>query len=104
MALRVVSRAGSLMRVAPQLSAVTARGFAGFEERERGEERVHFRREEEKLLRNLLAKVKKQTDATDKEGADKTKSEDLSKLKAIVSKYHINETDLEELIKWKHTV
>lgn len=38
MALRVASRAGSLMRVAPQLSAASARGFASFEDRERGEE------------------------------------------------------------------
>ncbi|KAL3131684.1 hypothetical protein ABBQ38_007976 [Trebouxia sp. C0009 RCD-2024] len=63
MALRVVSRVGSLMRVAPQLSAPSARGFATFDDRERGEERVHFRREEERLLRDLLSKVKKQTDA-----------------------------------------
>ena len=38
MALLAVSRVGSLVRTMPQLSAVSARGFASFDERERGEE------------------------------------------------------------------
>lgn len=38
MALRAASRVGSMLRVAPQLSAASARGFANFDERERGEE------------------------------------------------------------------
>ena len=38
MALRAVSRVGPLMRVTPQLTAVSTRGFANFDERERGEE------------------------------------------------------------------
>ncbi|DBA96131.1 hypothetical protein WJX77_005569 [Trebouxia sp. C0004] len=102
MALRAVPRVGSLLRVVPQLSTASTRGFANFDERERGEERVHFKREEERLLRDLLAKVKKQTDETDKAGADKSKSEELSKLKSMVGKYNMKEADLEELIKWKH--
>lgn len=38
MALLAVSRVGSLVRIMPQLSVVSARGFSSFDERERGEE------------------------------------------------------------------
>ena len=38
MALRAVSRIGSLKQLAPQVSMVASRGFANFDERERGEE------------------------------------------------------------------
>ena len=38
MALRAVSRVGSVMRFAPQLSVMGTRNFANFDERERGEE------------------------------------------------------------------
>ena len=38
MALRAVSRVGSVVRFAPQLSVMGTRSFANFDERERGEE------------------------------------------------------------------
>ena len=38
MALRAVFRIGSVVRTSPQVAAVSARGFANFDERERGEE------------------------------------------------------------------
>lgn len=38
MALRAVSRVGSVMRVVPQMSVISTRSFANFDERERGEE------------------------------------------------------------------
>ncbi len=42
MALRAVSRVGSVLRVVPQLSTASTRGFANFDERERGEEVLHI--------------------------------------------------------------
>lgn len=42
MALRALSRVGSVSRIVPQLSTASTRGFANFDERERGEEVLHI--------------------------------------------------------------
>jgi len=79
---------------------VASRTFAAFEDRERGEEQVHFRREDEKLLRSLLAKVKKQADVAEG-GADGAKSAEEQQLKTILGD-KANPSTIEALIRWKH--
>jgi hypothetical protein len=44
------------------IACVAQRGMGTFEDKERGEEQIHFRKEDEKLLRKLLEKVKAQAD------------------------------------------
>ncbi|KAK9796336.1 hypothetical protein WJX73_007643 [Symbiochloris irregularis] len=63
----VARLAGSAVR-ALETRPVTlsaTRHFATIDDKERAEEKVHFKREDEKALRALLNKVKKQADAED---------------------------------------
>lgn len=62
---RVSSLAPSLRMLIvqrPAIAAASQRGMTNFKDKERGEETVHFRKEDEKLLRKLLEKVRAQAD------------------------------------------
>ena len=52
----------SLSAQRPAMYYVSERSMASFSDREKGEELVHFRKEDERLLRKLLEKVKAQAD------------------------------------------
>lgn len=52
----------SLAAQRPAMYYISERSMTSFSDREKGEERVHFRKEDEKLLRKLLEKVKAQAD------------------------------------------
>ncbi|KAK9918185.1 hypothetical protein WJX75_002078 [Coccomyxa subellipsoidea] len=76
--------------------------MTSFSDREKGEELVHFRKEDERLLRKLLEKVKAQADKVDTKEAEDHAESELAKLKDILEKYKVAEKDLKALIDWKH--
>mmetsp|Transcript_14345 Transcript_14345/g.33967 ORF Transcript_14345/g.33967 Transcript_14345/m.33967 type:complete len:104 (-) Transcript_14345:376-687(-) len=55
-------------------------GMKGFSEKERAVENAFFSKEDEKLLRKLLSKVKTVTDETDKNGAAGVEAKERSSL------------------------
>jgi hypothetical protein len=77
-------------------------GGAPFREHESAVENLYFNKEEERLLRKLLTKVKKQSDAKDQPGAAGAAAAEVMALKNIVSKYNIAPADMEALVDWKH--
>ncbi|EIE19530.1 NaCl-inducible protein [Coccomyxa subellipsoidea C-169] len=98
-------------RIAPTLRSLSAQRPAmyyisersvTFSDREKGEELVHFRKEDEKLLRKLLEKVKAQADKVDTKEAEDHAQSELSKLKSILGNYNVAEKDLKALMDWKH--
>lgn len=77
-------------------------GVREFPEREKAAEAVYFNKEEEKLLRGVLKKIKMQADKIDKHAAAGQVAEEKSALKEILEKYNVSDRDMEELLKWKH--
>ncbi|CAL8471384.1 g10926 [Coccomyxa elongata] len=67
-----------------------------------GEELVHFRKEDEKLLRKLLEKVRAQADKVDTKEAEDHAQKELSELKGVLGKYNVSEDDLKAVLAWKH--
>jgi hypothetical protein len=95
-------------------------------------QRIHFLKEDEKLLRKLLSKIKAQADTVRKRAIVKggrlcfvwskptplsplcllpqvdvheaagAQASELSSLKAIVGKYNVAQADLDKLLDWKH--
>nr|BAA78589.1 hypothetical protein [Chlamydomonas sp. HS-5] len=78
-------------------------GLTGFKENEKVIEDLYFTKEDQRMLGKLLNKVKHQSDATDKHGAEGQKTAELSALAAIVSKYKISTEDMQKLVAWKHS-
>lgn len=72
-----------------------------FQEKERAEETIHFRKEDEKLLRKLLQKVKTQADQVDKHEADSHEQAERSSLKKILGE-KVTDAQIEALLGWKH--
>jgi hypothetical protein len=79
-------------------------GVKGFNERESAMENLYFTKEDERLLRGLLTKVKKQSDVKDKPAAAGVLAAELAALKNITSKYNISDADVSALMDWKHKV
>lgn len=99
-----IARRAVGLQLLPRASVLQARQYGSFEDREKGEERVYFRREEERMLRNLLNKVKKSADTEDKHAAQQAQQDEFNKLKGILGKYNVSEQDMEALIKWKYDI
>eukprot|EP00892_Ulva_mutabilis_P007002 jgi/Ulvmu1/4674/UM002_0405.1 len=77
-------------------------GVRSFREREASAENLYFNKEEERLLRNLLKKMKSQADKhDDKATAHNTK--EGKELEGIVGKYKMSEEDFQALMQWKHS-
>eukprot|EP00884_Botryococcus_braunii_P020844 jgi/Botrbrau1/7443/Bobra.0083s0016.1 len=72
-----------------------------FQEKERAEETIHFRKEDEKLLRKLLQKVKTQADQADKHEAESHEQEERSFLKKVLGE-KVTDAQIEALLGWKH--
>lgn len=75
----------------------------GYDDKEAAEERLFFKKEDEKLLRKLLGKVKAQADQADVHAAVGDKAAELSSLQAIVAKYNVSQDDIDALIAWKNS-
>ena len=75
---------------------------AGYDDREGAQEAVFFRKEDEKLLKSLLAKVRAQAEANDVHGAAGARSAELSALNAIVGS-KLSDKEKDAVLEWKHT-
>jgi len=89
------------IRLSPNLTQQKL-SYSTIEEKGRGEEAVRFRKEDERLLRQLLNKVKASADAVDVHEAESSKSVEIASLKEILGKYSVSDADLEKVIQWKH--
>lgn len=76
-------------------------GIKGYSERELTEERLYFSKEDERALRKLLSKAKKQADV-DPATATLTLESEMKQLKDILGKYQLTDTDYKKVIEWKH--
>jgi len=75
---------------------------AGYDDKEGAEEAVFFRKEDEKLLRHLLDKVRAQAEKQDVHSASGVRTAELSALNEIVGS-KLSDAEKEKLILWKHT-
>ncbi|KAL4436834.1 hypothetical protein ABPG75_003973 [Micractinium tetrahymenae] len=97
-------------RLAPRAEAVfgtrsmSLAGMKGYDDKEAAEEMLFFKKEDERLLRRLLSKVRQQAEQHDMHAAVGAIEAEKSALKAIVSKYNVSEEDLNALMDWKHNV
>jgi len=78
-------------------------GARGFSEHEIAVENRFFNKEDERLLTNLLKKVKTHTEETDKSAAVTAKAAEEAALRQIVGKYKISKEDFDAIIGWKHS-
>ena len=99
----------ALKRIIPRSNALITKNqivvasFSNtFKEKERGEEKLFFSRNDEKLLKNLLKKVQHQSDTveTDAERIQRAEKE----LSSICRKYKItaNKNLVSDLFDWKY--
>ncbi|GAB4823149.1 hypothetical protein N2152v2_010195 [Parachlorella kessleri] len=99
--LRAVAR--NTARLAPRYEALVAQrgmslaGMKGYDDRESAEE------EEERNLRKLLAKLKKQAEASDAPAAAASKEAEVKALQPIIEKYKITNDDVEKILEWRHS-
>jgi hypothetical protein len=98
------TRPASRLLQSVQLRCMSVDGVKGFNERESAMENLYFTKEDERLLRGLLTKVKKQSDVKDKPAAAGVLAAELAALKNITSKYNISDADVSALMDWKHKV
>merc|ERR1711970_937516 len=70
-----------------------------FRDKEAAEERLYFNKEDEKLLRGLLGKMKAQAETSDKFHSEKEKQA----LMDIVGRYDMDNKDVERLLDWRHS-
>lgn len=107
MSLRTIARNAS--RLAPRAEALIAQrgmslaGLKGYDDRETAEETLFIKKEEERNLRQLLAKLKKQAEAKDAAGAAAARELEVAALQPIIDKYHISDADVDKLIEWRHS-
>lgn len=76
--------------------------FAGYDERENAQEAVFFKKEDEKLLKDLLKKVRAQAERHDEHSAKGVKAAEKSSLESIVGD-KLTEAEKDALLEWKHT-
>jgi len=75
---------------------------AGYDERENAQEAVFFKKEDEKLLKDLLKKVRAQAEKHDEHSAKGVRAAEKSSLESIVGD-KLTETEKDALLEWKHT-
>lgn len=103
-ALRAASASSAAVRAAVVSSTrgMSTAGLKGFNEHELAVENLHFSKEDERLLRNLLTKVKKQAEVVDKPATVSAQAAEEAALHQIVGKYKISDADFKALLDWKH--
>jgi hypothetical protein len=77
-------------------------GMKGYDDKEAAEEMMYFKKEDEKILRKLLQKVRASAEQHDVHAAAGAVEAEKSALKAIVGKYNVSEEDVQALLDWKH--
>ncbi|GBF90802.1 hypothetical protein Rsub_03103 [Raphidocelis subcapitata] len=76
-------------------------GVKGFSEHEQAVENMYFNKEDERLMRRLLGKVKVQAEQDASSAAHHAAAEEAA-LRQIVGKYKLAEVDIKALMEWKH--
>mmetsp|Transcript_171097 Transcript_171097/g.415918 ORF Transcript_171097/g.415918 Transcript_171097/m.415918 type:complete len:112 (+) Transcript_171097:92-427(+) len=71
-------------------------------DRESALENMYFNKEDERLMRQLLRKMKVVSDKHDEHGAVGVQATEMSALKEIVDKYKMANADIDALIEWRH--
>jgi hypothetical protein len=94
--------AASAPAAATGVRGMAMSGVKGFNEHEQAVENMYFSKEDERLLRKLLTKVKKQTEVTDTSAATHSAVAEEAALRNITSKYQISKEDFQALLDWKH--
>eukprot|EP00929_Paragymnodinium_shiwhaense_P043932 TRINITY_DN22549_c0_g1_i1.p1 TRINITY_DN22549_c0_g1~~TRINITY_DN22549_c0_g1_i1.p1 ORF type:complete len:122 (-),score=19.90 TRINITY_DN22549_c0_g1_i1:440-769(-) len=97
---RVAARPVALFR--SQGFTMATRSMTTLDDRRRLLEDQYFKKEDERLMRQLLAKMKKQSDLADSHGAEGSRATERSALNDIVSKYKMSTEDIDALIAWRH--
>jgi hypothetical protein len=75
--------------------------YAGYDDKENAEEAIFFKKEDEKLLRELLSKVRAQAEKHDVHSAKGTLVAEKSALDQIVGS-KLTEAEKEAVLAWKH--
>lgn len=75
---------------------------AGYDDRETAEENIFFKKEEEKVLRKLLSKVRQDVAKADAPAAKAAEDEEMKELDALLGKYNVSGADKKKLIDWRH--
>ena len=71
----------------------------GYQEKEIGEETVYFHKEDEKLLKNLLKKVRAQATQNDAQGSAAATAQEIQELQKIVGS-KLTEDEMRGMLKW----
>mmetsp|Transcript_104404 Transcript_104404/g.185656 ORF Transcript_104404/g.185656 Transcript_104404/m.185656 type:complete len:115 (+) Transcript_104404:41-385(+) len=103
----MVPRAVGAQRAAAPIAvqAAQVRWMANsLDDRRHALEDSYFNKEDERLMRNLLTKLKKQADVADEHRAAGQVASEKSHLMQIVEKYNMSAKDVEALLAWKHEV
>lgn len=74
----------------------------GYDDKENAEEAIFFRKEDEKLLKELLTKVRAQAEKHDVHSAKGVLAAEKSALDEIVGT-KLSDAEKEALMQWKHT-
>ncbi|KAG2482985.1 hypothetical protein HYH03_018111 [Edaphochlamys debaryana] len=93
--------AGSALQ--QQLRGMALEGTKGFSEGEKAIEDLYFTKEDERMISKLLAKVKQQSEAADKQAAEGVKAAEMSALKQILGRTDVPKDIMDKLLRWKHT-
>jgi glycyl-tRNA synthetase beta subunit len=100
---RLAARGPTAMRAAAaQARSYALDGAKGFSEHEQAVENYFFTKRDEEALKQLLKKVKTQTETTDPSASASSAAAEMASLKAIVGKYKVSDADLKALLAWKH--
>mmetsp|Transcript_22925 Transcript_22925/g.63629 ORF Transcript_22925/g.63629 Transcript_22925/m.63629 type:complete len:119 (+) Transcript_22925:96-452(+) len=101
-ALRAAATAPALRSAFATFDSTPMGGLKGYSEKERAVENAYFSKEDERLLRKLLNKVKTVSDIDDVHAAAGIDAQERSSLNAIVGKYNMSKEDFDALIAWRH--
>lgn len=99
--LTAYKRAGDRVLTNVQGQVRTLQGLKGYDEKENAEEAIFFKKEDEKLLRSLLSKVRAQAEQHDVHSAKGALAAEKSSLEEIVGS-KLSAAEKDALIEWKH--
>ncbi|KAI8104416.1 hypothetical protein M9434_002973 [Picochlorum sp. BPE23] len=89
-------------RLCEERFAGSLAGLKGYDDKENAEEAIFFRKEDEKLLKELLTKVRAQAEKHDVHSAKGVLAAEKSALDEIVGT-KLSDAEKEALMQWKHT-
>ncbi|KAH7623745.1 hypothetical protein NADE_008563 [Nannochloris sp. 'desiccata'] len=97
----LVPKVEAVVCATQRASASSLGGMKGYSDKEAAEEAVFFHKEDEKLLKKLLSKVRAQAEVHDQHSAAGARAVELSSLNEIVGD-KLTDAQKEALLEWKH--